>query len=110
MKTPSKSETLKLDNNGVFVIKQMFMRVRGLSVFKFKLDRKIKKCKIEKENGKTVQSERLYSISDILQSAVYWCCLSYHLQLSCLVLGFNSISQNRQNIFFIVLRHKRMTK
>lgn len=52
-----------------------------------------------------LKSEPLRLISDILQSAVYWCCPSYLLQLSCLVQEFNSISQNRQNIFFIVLRH-----
>jgi len=37
---------------------------------------------MENENGKTVQSEPLRLISDILQSAVYWCCLSCPLQLS----------------------------
>ena len=58
------------------------MQARELSVFKFKLDKKIKKVKIENENGKTVQSEPLRLISDILQSAVYWCCLSCPLQLS----------------------------
>ncbi len=42
------------------------MRARELSVFKFKLDKKIKKVKIENENGKTVQSEPLRLISDIL--------------------------------------------
>ena len=52
-----------------------------------------------------LKSEPLRLISDILQSAVYWCCLSCPLQLSCLVRGFNSNSQNRKNIFFIVLRH-----
>lgn len=78
------------------------MQVRELSVFIFKLD---KKTKIENENGKTVQSEPSCSISDILQSAVYWFCPFYTLQLSVLVRGFNSISQNRKNIFFIVFRH-----
>lgn len=53
-----------------------------------------------------LKSEPLRLISDILQSAVYWCCPSYLLQLSCLVQEFNSISQNRQNIFFIVLRQR----
>ena len=79
----------------------VFMQVRELSVFIFKLD---KKTKIENENGKTVQSEPSCSISDILQSAVYWFCPFYTLQLSGLVRGFNSISQNRKNIFFIVFR------
>lgn len=51
-----------------------------------------------------LKSEPPRSISDILQSAVYRCCPPCPLQLSCLVRGFNSISQNRKNIFFIALR------
>ena len=69
---------------------------------------KSKKWKIENEKEKTLQSELLRSISDILQSAVYWCCPSYPLRLSCLVRWFSSISQNRKNIFFIVLRQARV--
>lgn len=73
------------------------------SVFQFKLDKKIEKFKMQNKNGKTVQSEPLRSISNILQSAVYLCCPSCPLQLSCLVRRFNSISQNRKNIFFVFL-------
>ena len=43
LKTPSKSEPSWFGLDGVFVINSVFMRVCGVSVFKFKLDRKIQK-------------------------------------------------------------------
>ena len=108
MKTPLKSEPLRFGQQWCSYYKTQYLcRFVSRPFSNSNWTRKLKKFKMENENGKTVQSEPLRSISDILQSAVYWCCPYCPLQLSCLVQGFNSISQNRKDIFFIVLRQAR---
>lgn len=57
-----KSEPLGLDINGVFSINLVFMQVRGLSIFNFELERKIKK-------RKTLQSAPFISFDYAFQSA-----------------------------------------
>ena len=108
MKTPLKSEPLRFGHRWCFCYKSQYLCWLVSRLFSnLNGTRKLKKFKMQNKNGKMVQSEPLRSISNILQSALYLCCPSCPLQLSCLVRRFNSISQNRKNIFLQSLRQCR---
>ena len=56
LKTPLESEPLRFGQQWRFCCKPSIYAGCGVSIFKFKPDRKIKKCKIEVENENALQS------------------------------------------------------